>query len=157
MLDRVLAVNLTAAVKRFNDTAVGYPWSDDPDLYPVQRDRPYVRRARAILDKQFAEKISLAALAEQTDVSPYHLQRTFRAATGLSPLHYQANLRVSQARALLCAGRSLSRVAAEVGFGDQSHLTKHFHRVFGISPGRFVSNRKNRQDVGASARNNTNG
>jgi AraC-like DNA-binding protein len=147
LLDQVRGVNLAASVARFNDSAAGFPWWGDSALFPGRADRPYIRRARAILDEHFAEKISLTELAEETGVSPHHLQRTFLAATGLSPLHYQVDLRIARARSLLCLGRSIADIAAEVGFGDQSHLTRHFRRIFGISPGRFASDRKNRQDV----------
>jgi AraC-like DNA-binding protein len=154
LLDRVRGVNLAASVARFNDNGVGFPWWGDSAMFPNREDRPYIRRAQAILDEHFEEKISLTELAELAGVSPYHLQRTFLAATGLSPLHYQINLRVARARSLLCSGRSIADSAAEVGFGDQSQLTRHFQRILGIPPGRFASDRKNRQDGVLQLRDN---
>jgi AraC family transcriptional regulator len=70
-------------------------------------------------------------------LSPYHLARLFKQATGDSPHHYLIQVRLTSARALLSAGsgqRSLAEIAAAVGFSDQSHLTRHFKRQFGVTP-----------------------
>ena len=56
---------------------------------------------------------------------------------GMSPHQYLVNVRVNSARALLTSGagrRSLADVAAAVGFADQSHLTRQFKRVLGLTP-----------------------
>jgi AraC-like DNA-binding protein len=45
--------------------------------------------------------------------------------------------RVRRAKALLRAGRTPAEAAAEAGFSDQSHLTRHFKRLLGFTPGRY--------------------
>ena len=71
-------------------------------------------------------------------MSPYHLVRVFKQATGVSPHQYLIQVRVNNARALLMAGagkRSVAAVAEAVGFADQSHLTRHMKRLLGVTPG----------------------
>jgi hypothetical protein len=66
--------------------------------------------------------------------------RSFRSATGLTPGAYLRQLRVQKSRRLLGpGGLSLAELAAQLGFADQSHFTREFRRVFGITPGRFGS------------------
>jgi transcriptional regulator GlxA family with amidase domain len=58
----------------------------------------------------------------------------------VSPHQYLIQVRVNNARWLLSAGsgeRSLAEVASAVGFADQSHLTRHFKRVTGLTPRQF--------------------
>jgi AraC-like DNA-binding protein len=97
-----------------------------------------VERARDYIDAHFADGFGLATLAEVADLSVFHLAHSFRKATGFSPLAYRNQLRVSEARRMLLAGERIADVAAAVGFADQSHLTRHFQRIFGVSPGRYA-------------------
>ncbi len=58
---------------------------------------------------------------------------------GDAPHAYQTQVRVIRAKALLAAGRlPLAQVAAEVGFAHQSRLTRHFTRLVGVTPGRYL-------------------
>ena len=57
---------------------------------------------------------------------------------GISPHQYLTSRRVDLARGLLLDGMPPSLAAAEAGFYDQSHLTRHFRRVLGTSPGRYA-------------------
>jgi AraC-like DNA-binding protein len=141
MLEGVRAVNLDASIRRFNRNPRGLPWFGDPDLYPARPNRQSLCRARVYVEEHFAEKISLEQLGNLADMSPFHLARTFRAATGLSPFQYQLHLRLTRARSLLCSGKSAAAVAASTGFVDQSHLTRHFKRALGLTPGRFLASR----------------
>jgi len=73
-------------------------------------------------------------------LSPFHLARLFKQVLGVSPHQYLIQVRVNSARSLLSAGsgeRSLAEIAAAVGFADQSHLTRHFKRITGITPRQF--------------------
>jgi AraC-like DNA-binding protein len=96
-----------------------------------------ILRARDYLAGHYAENVSLTRLAAAVDLDPFALLRGFSRAYGLPPHTWLLQERVRRARALLRAGLSPSRVAAEVGFSDQSHLTRHFKRILGITPGRY--------------------
>jgi len=117
-----------------------------------QPDQPSaVRRAREFIHANFQKNISLGELQSVTGLSPWQLDRAFKAATGL-PLHkYLTHLRVAKARVALAAGARQAEV--DVGFFDQSHLTRHFKAAMGLTPGQYAScfrpsrrNRKNVQD-----------
>jgi AraC-like DNA-binding protein len=98
-----------------------------------------VRRAREYIDEHFQGAISLAELSEITGLSTFHLHRVFCRETGMPPHAYQTQLRINRAKRLLCELRSLSEVALMTGFADQSHFTRQFRRLVGVTPGRFAS------------------
>jgi AraC family transcriptional regulator len=84
-------------------------------------------------------ELSLGHLAAVAHVSPYHFARLFKNSTGLPPHQYVIARRVERAKELL-RGRDrlpLAELAMEVGFSDQSHLTRHFKRLVGVTPRRF--------------------
>jgi AraC-like DNA-binding protein len=76
-----------------------------------------------------------------TGLSQFALLRAFRAATGLPPHAYLNQLRVRRARLLLDDGVPAADVAAQVGFADQAHLTRHFKRVVGVPPAAYQRER----------------
>lgn len=83
------------------------------------------------------ENVSLDELADHVGASPYYFHRLFRAGTGVAPheWHLQARVRASVDRLLSCV--SIQKVALDLGFSDQSHFTRVFHRAMGVSPGRL--------------------
>lgn len=96
-----------------------------------------VTQALNFIHANYALDVSLADVAAAAHLSPYHLTRLFKKATGVSPHQYLIRVRVESARALLTAGagkRSLAEIAAAAGFADQSHLTRHFKRMLGVTP-----------------------
>lgn len=101
-------------------------------------ERDAVRRARRYIDERFAEGVSLAEIAAHVALSPYHLLRAFRAEIGLPPHAYLNGVRIRQAERLIAAGKPLAEVAAETGFSSQSHLTRHFKRLIGVTPGQYA-------------------
>jgi AraC-like DNA-binding protein len=96
-----------------------------------------VRAVRDLLTGHLADPPSLDDLALATGMSPFTLVRAFRGETGLPPHAYLNQVRVRLARRLLDGGMAPAEVAAEVGFADQAHLTRHFKRVMGVPPGAY--------------------
>jgi AraC family transcriptional regulator len=115
--------------------------------YGVFRPRPasecffslqMLKRVTGYVDEHLAEDIRLADLAHLAGLSPFHFARSFRRATGTSPHQFVIGRRLEKARHLLLIGRmTLTQVAYECGFADQSHLTRHFKRAFGVTPNQF--------------------
>ena len=100
--------------------------------------RPALAAAvRDVLDAAPFAPHTLRALADQVGASPTHLVRCFTTRFGLPPHAYLLGRRVEAARTLLLAGRPAAEVAATVGFHDQAHLTRHFRRHVGTTPGRY--------------------
>jgi AraC-like DNA-binding protein len=115
--------------------------SDDPCprcASPVERRHAGVARVRAHLQAHLEESVSLAELAAVAGLSRCYLLRAFAREHGVTPHAYQMLLRVARAWHLIGEGVSISRVAYDAGFADQSHLTRRFAEVHGVSPGRWA-------------------
>ena len=97
-----------------------------------------IGRARARIDDAPAESVSLSELAGLCGLSRFQLLRSFADATGLTPHAYLLQRRVDLARRLIGKGLPLAEAAAESGFFDQSHMTRHFTRILGVTPGAFA-------------------
>jgi AraC family transcriptional regulator len=96
-----------------------------------------VAEAVRFIQENYSRDVSLNDIAEAVHLSPFHVARLFKQALGVSPHQYLIQVRVNSARSLLEAGsgeRSLAEIASAVGFADQSHLTRHFKRLLGVTP-----------------------
>ncbi|MFG2307411.1 AraC family transcriptional regulator [Streptomyces sp. NPDC048566] len=101
-------------------------------------DRPLAHRLRELLDARWVEGIALDEAALLVHAHPAHLVRAFSGAFGIAPHQYLMARRVDRARRLLLDGCPPGEVAAATGFYDQSHLTRHFRRLVGVTPGRYA-------------------
>lgn len=105
------------------------------------------RRLRAVfeyIEEHLASGPTLAQLAAQAHLSPYHFARLFKATTGLPPHQYVITRRVERARELLNMGNlPLADVAQCVGFSDQSQFGRHFKRIVGATPAQFRNSASN--------------
>lgn len=95
-------------------------------------------RAKQRIDDAYGESLRLADLASIAGLSEGFLIRAFGAAYGCAPHAYLTQVRVAAARHRLMRGEAPAEVAVAVGFCDQSHLSRHFRRVFGVPPTRYV-------------------
>jgi AraC-like DNA-binding protein len=94
-----------------------------------------------------AEPPTLERLAADLGTSPFALLRAFRHTYGMPPHTWLTDARVRRARQLLDEGTAPAQAAADVGFTDQSHLSRHFSRIVGVPPGAYQRERKNVQDA----------
>ena len=94
-------------------------------------------RAREYLHAHFHENIGLDELAHVCGVDRFRLSRAFKAAFGIAPHGYLIQLRLVRARRLLALGTAPADVASDLGFADQSHLTRQFKRSYGLTPSRW--------------------
>ena len=108
-----------------------------PNPRSVTRERTAVTRVREYIDACYAGNPSVRELASIAHLSPYHFIRVFQKQTGMPPHTYLMQTRVRKARALLARGWRIVDAADETGFVDQSHLTKHFKRTLGFTPGQY--------------------
>lgn len=97
-----------------------------------------IRFARAWIDAHFKESFGLREVAAAAGLSVFRLGHLFKDVVGLSPIAFRNQRRVNEARSLLLRGWPIADVAAEVGFADQSHLTRQFQRIVGTSPLRYL-------------------
>lgn len=99
---------------------------------------PAVRRARDLIDRDFATPLDLEALARAAGYSKYHFARTFAAAYGETPRAYLTRRRVERAKDLLrLANLSVTEVCLLVGFESLGSFSSRFTRLVGLSPSAY--------------------
>lgn len=97
-----------------------------------------VALARAYLEEHWDRNVSLDELARAAGLSKFHLTRRFARSVGVPPHAYQNQLRVHHAADMLRRGLPVGEAARRAGFCDASHLSRHFKRALGTTPGRYL-------------------
>jgi AraC-like DNA-binding protein len=90
-----------------------------------------LRRVQDHIAANLGQKITNEAL------SPSHFARAFKDSQSVAPHRYILECRVKRTQELLATDLSLSEIAVEVGFSDQSHLTRWFREIVGVTPGSY--------------------
>jgi AraC-like DNA-binding protein len=120
--------------------------ADAPKLPSGDRESDRVKQVREFLVERFTENTSLEQLATLVNLSPYRLNRVFSQEVGVPPHAFLNQVRVWKAKAQLAKGNAIAQVAIETGFYDQAHLTRHFKRLLGYTPG-ILQDGKNVQSL----------
>ncbi|WP_338669056.1 AraC family transcriptional regulator [Pseudodesulfovibrio methanolicus] len=111
--------------------------------FPVDSDDPAepdrIAAVRRHLEAACAEDVRLEDLAGLAGCSPCRLNRLFARTVGMPPHEYQVLQRVRLVKACIRRGLGLAESAAEAGFSDQSHMTRCFRKVMGMTPGVFAA------------------
>lgn len=105
---------------------------------PMDASREAVSRAVEHIHANVVDAPSLESLAAIADLSKFHFLRMFKRQTGLTPHAYIVRHRVHHARKAMEQGSSPAEAAISSGFADQSHLTRRFKAMYGVTPGSFV-------------------
>lgn len=121
------------------------------DAEPALRHLTRIGRVVTFIDENLDAPLTLDRLAEEAELSKYHFSRVFRQEVGLPPWSFVRRARVDRAKRLLERGVSPSAAAFEVGFCDQSHLTRAMKEMVGKTPkqvqkGAHQDDRKNIQE-----------
>ena len=95
-----------------------------------------LKRFDAYLDAHLHENIRLKELAAETGYSEFHFQRMFSQSRGVSPHKWIENERIERAKPLLDK-TPLAQVAAQCGFANQSHFTRVFKKMTGLTPAAY--------------------
>jgi AraC family transcriptional regulator len=132
--DSLVAAFLAATHKELNRQAT----SNESGLVPWQ-----LRIAKCYIEEHFRRDISLAELANLTQLSQSRFARGFRISTGIPPYSWALRRRIAAAEQLLATTNTpLSDIAVQIGFADQSHLTKAFRRALGTTPAAWRRDQK---------------
>jgi AraC-like DNA-binding protein len=100
---------------------------------------PALMRVCAFVEENLGAHLTLNALAGAACMSCFHFARMFRVSTGDSPVTYVNQRRIDRAKMLLeSGGKTLSEIAAELGFCDHSHFTRVFRKVTTLLPSEYV-------------------
>jgi len=113
---------------------------DSPSRPPAPaRSAPAIQRVLRHIDANLNQALALSDLAALTGLSIWRFATVFREQVGVSPHRYICRLRLERAQALIRQGMPVASAASEAGFYDQSHLSRHFKNVFGMTPGQYSS------------------
>ncbi|WP_425490123.1 helix-turn-helix domain-containing protein [Dyella telluris] len=95
-------------------------------------------RVKGYIEQHLAERLQLADLAAITKLSVSRFISAFRCSTGTPPYRYLVQRRVAAAAVLIReTNRTLTQIAQETGFSDQSHLCRSFAQVLRMTPGNY--------------------
>ncbi len=99
---------------------------------------PALRRARDLIDRDYAEPLDLDAMAREAGYSRYHFARAFRAAYGETPRTYLTRRRIERAKTLLrTANLSITEICLLVGFASLGSFSARFRELVGRSPSEY--------------------
>ena len=96
-----------------------------------------VREAQRYLDQHLDETVTLDRLGRAVGLSPYHLQRTFKRLTGMSPRSYTGARRMERMKQGLKNGETVSRATYDAGYSSPSRAYDHSSRRLGMTPGSY--------------------
>jgi AraC-like DNA-binding protein len=114
-------------------------------MTPEPRTPASTRSAAAIqgvlrhIGENLNQPLTLSELAALTGLSMWRFATVFREQVGVAPHRYICRLRLERAQALIREGVPAANAASEAGFYDQSHLSRHFKSVFGMTPGQYMA------------------
>src|SRR6187455_1302724 len=102
-------------------------------------DLAHVRRARDLMDRDYARPLNVPAMASAALMSPAHFSRKFRAAYGETPYSYLMTRRIERAKALLRQGMTVTDTCFAVGCTSLGSFSSRFTEVVGEAPSQYRS------------------
>jgi AraC-like DNA-binding protein len=97
----------------------------------------YLRRARDLIDREYAQPLDVPTMAARALMSPAHFSRRFRAAYGETPYSYLMTRRIERAMALLRDGTSVTDACMAVGCTSLGSFSSRFAEIVGESPSSY--------------------
>lgn len=97
-----------------------------------------VTRAVAWLRQHFAQPLRIEALADHVGMSESSLHHHFKAVTNMTPMQYQKQLRLYEARRLMLAGLDVGAAGFEVGYQSPSQFSREYRRLYGQPPAKDI-------------------
>ena len=100
-------------------------------------DLAHLRRARDLMDRDYAQPLDVPAMARAALMSPAHFSRKFRAAYGETPYSYLMTRRIERAKALLRQGMSVTDTCIAVGCTSLGSFSSRFTEIVGQTPSQY--------------------
>lgn len=120
------------------------------EFIKIEETTKIAKEFKEYIENNISSKLTLTKISNTLGFSPYHIIRVCNQNFGLSANAYIINKRVHRAKKLISQGMDISKVAVEVGFYDQSHLTNVFKKVFAMTPKSYQN------DIRSSLKRNNN-
>jgi AraC-like DNA-binding protein len=100
-------------------------------------DLVHLRRARDLIDRNYAQPLDVPAMAHAAFMSPAHFSRKFRAAYGETPYCYLMTRRIERSKALLRQGTSVTDTCIAVGCTSLGSFSSRFTEIVGVTPSQY--------------------
>lgn len=97
-----------------------------------------IETLKQYIEKNLDRKLTLADMGRAVNTSPFHLQRTFKSMTGLSPSKYVDECRLKSVKKELAAGRQVTEALYEAGYSSASRLYERSAKHLGMTPGAYA-------------------
>lgn len=108
-----------------------------PDTAASNPNAQLVEKVCRYIETHPDEPVTLEALSRSLGLSPFHLQRTFKARTGITPRAYADSRRLNSLKAGLREGHSVTRSMYDAGYGSSSRLYERASSQLGMTPSRY--------------------
>ena len=103
----------------------------------------HLQRVREHIDRHYGRPLTVATLAAECQLSPFHFIRAFRAAVGVTPHQYLRNRRIDRAKELLVTtALPVTEICDDVGFKSLGSFTSLFRRLTGEPPAAYRAKRR---------------
>jgi AraC-like DNA-binding protein len=100
-------------------------------------DLVHLRRARDLMDREYARPLDVPMMAQAALMSPSHFSRKFREAYGETPYSYLMTRRIERAKSLLRQGVSVTNACMSVGCTSLGSFSTRFTEIVGVSPSEY--------------------
>lgn len=111
-------------------------------------DSDWVEQITRFIDAHYSERLTLDKLAEMCHGSMYHLHRTFKRITGMTPVAYIQQKRINKAMAcLIHTDTSVAEIARSVGIANTPYFITLFRKSTGLTPTAFRQNHREQPAV----------
>jgi AraC-like DNA-binding protein len=104
---------------------------------PTLTDLKHLRRAKDLIDRDYASALDISEMARTAFMSPAHFSRSFREAYGETPYSYLMTRRIERAKSFLRHGMSVTDACLAVGCTSLGSFSSRFHELVGMSPTRY--------------------
>lgn len=95
------------------------------------------KKIKSEISTMLGEKLSIEHLANVVNLSPFHFARMFKLSFGDSPAQYINQRRIEQVKLHLRSSLRLAEISLLTGFNQQSHMSHHFKKLTGVTPGMY--------------------
>ena len=130
MLDSVSLAVTVRMLRTWSSLSEGTDLNNASGLAPWQQ-----KRAIEHIQSRYCENLSIADLAAEARLSPYHFIRSFKRSVGAPPHQYLTRVRLERARVLLeTTNLAITEVAFEIGYHSPGHFARLFRRSYGMTP-----------------------
>jgi AraC-like DNA-binding protein len=117
-------------------------------LYSKEYLTRQIVRARHFIDNHYADKIILAQIATEANMSKFHFQRIFKSLYGRTPNQYLTDTRIARAKELLRSGMTVAEVCVSVGLDSSTSFAGMFKKNTGSTPSAFSSTCRKKSNIG---------